>query len=153
MSAESHRPGQQPLPVLLEQVRAIAINTLHGRMTAEGFRGVSYRHGHVFRFIDEDGSRLTDLAERAEITKQALGEVVTELEKLGYVERRADRQDGRVKIIRLTDLGRECQAAGVRILADIEREWAQQVGPEQLTALRATLEHLLRSEIGPAQAS
>ncbi|MFI5783079.1 MarR family winged helix-turn-helix transcriptional regulator [Nocardia sp. NPDC051570] len=118
-------------------------------MTAQGFRGISYRHGHVFRFIDDDGSRLTDLAERAEITKQALGEVVTELEQLGYVERTGDPRDGRVKIIRLTALGRDCQAAGTRILADIEREWAHQVGREQLATLRTTLEHLLRTEGAP----
>ena len=57
-------------------------------------------HGCVFGTIEPDGSRLTDLAERARMTKQTVGEVTTDLERLGYVERVPDPRDGRAKIIR-----------------------------------------------------
>ena len=60
-------------------------------------------HGCVFGFIDLDhGSRLTDLADRSGLTKQAVGEAVAELERKGYVERVPDPLDGRAKIIKLT---------------------------------------------------
>ena len=69
----------------------------------------------MFGNIEPDGSRLTDLAERAHMTKQSVGEVTTELERRGYLERVPDPGDGRAKIIRLTERGRDAQALGVRI--------------------------------------
>src|SRR5690606_25187150 len=103
-------------------------------------------HGSVFRFIDPEGSRLTVLAERSGLTKQALGEVVTELERYGYVERTADPNDRRAKIIRLTDEGRKGQLAAARILKDIEQEWARHLGRDRITALRRTLEEVIGLE-------
>jgi DNA-binding MarR family transcriptional regulator len=93
----------------------------------------------VFRFIEPDGSRLTDLAERAGLTKQAVGEVVSDLERLGFLDRRDCDYDGRVKIIHLTDRGREAVAAAERIFAGIERRWAEEVGERRMQTLRATL--------------
>ena len=80
----------------------------------------SGRHGHVFRFIDADGSRVTDLALRSGLTKQGIGDVVVELEQLGYVERQPAPVDGRAKIVRLTSRGFEGRAAAARVLAEIE---------------------------------
>ena len=59
----------------------------------------------MFGNIDPEGSRLTELAERARMTKQSVGEVATDLEQRGYVERVPDPADGRAKIIRLTERG------------------------------------------------
>src|SRR4051812_44979785 len=106
--------GEVPLPTLLTLARDITIELLHERLREEGFEGIRYRHGSVFRFIDVDGSRLTTLAERSGLTKQAIGEVVDELERLGYVERAADATDGRAKLVRLTERGTEGQAAAAR---------------------------------------
>ena len=68
-------------------------------------------HSAVFAQIKADGSRLTDLARGANITPQAMGELVDELEDLGYVERRPDPTDRRAKLIVLTDRGRQSIAA------------------------------------------
>ena len=78
----------------------------------------------MFGNIDPEGSRLTELAERARMTKQSVGEVTTDLEQRGYVERVPDPADGRAKIIRLTDRGHEAQTLGFELIAEIEREWA-----------------------------
>jgi DNA-binding MarR family transcriptional regulator len=94
----------------------------------------------VFGNIDPDGSRLTDLADRAGMTKQSVGEVTSDLEQRGYVERVPDPADGRAKIIRLTDRGREAQAMGRDLIEDIERDWAERVGTEHVAALRTALE-------------
>jgi DNA-binding MarR family transcriptional regulator len=100
----------------------------------------------VFRFIDRGGSRLTELAERSGLTKQAVGEVVDDLEGLGYVERVADPGDGRAKIIRLTDRGSEAGEAALRIFADIERHWAERHGEERVAVLRDVLEEICTAE-------
>ncbi len=85
----------------------------------------------MFGFIDiEHGSRLTELAERAGLTKQAVGEAATELERLGYAERVPDPTDRRAKIIKLTPSGVEACLTGRRIFAEIEREWAEELGED-----------------------
>ncbi|MEU6425485.1 MarR family transcriptional regulator [Microbispora sp. NPDC046973] len=135
--------GQAPLPALLTQAKNITIELLHRRLGEDGFEGIRYRHGSVFRFIDEEGSRLTVLADRAGLTKQAIAELVDELERLGYVERATDPKDRRAKIIRLTERGLAGQAAAARILVDIERRWALHLGQDRIAMLRRTMEEII----------
>jgi DNA-binding MarR family transcriptional regulator len=119
------------------EVKLAAIAKLRERIAEAGHPDIREGHGCVFGFIDlEEGSRLTDLAASAGLTKQAVGEAVTELERLGYVKRVPDPQDGRAKIIKLTDRGVDAVIKGRRIFAGIEREWADQIGPELVASLR-----------------
>jgi DNA-binding MarR family transcriptional regulator len=131
-----------PLPALLDDLADIAFLEFHRRLTEAGHPVIRQGHGCVFRFIHEGGSRLTDLAESARLTKQAVGEVVSDLERLGYVERAADPQDGRAKMIRLTELGADAQRTALAIFADIERDWAERYGAERLAAMRDLLEEI-----------
>ncbi|HEX8743853.1 MAG TPA: MarR family transcriptional regulator [Thermoleophilaceae bacterium] len=135
--------ANRPLPALLDHVKEMAVGQLHARLAEEGFPEIRPGHGCVFRFVEPDGSRLTDLADRAGLTKQAVGEVVTDLERLGHVERRSCPDDGRAKIIHLTGSGREAVAAAERIFADIEARWAAEVGERRMADLRATLNALV----------
>ncbi|MFJ1454802.1 MarR family winged helix-turn-helix transcriptional regulator [Nocardia sp. N2S4-5] len=146
MDQAEPRQWERPLPALLDQVKALTLTELHRRLAEEGFPGIQPRHGVVFRFIDDTGARLTDLADRSGITKQSVGEAVAELEQLGFVERAADAIDRRVKIIRLTPQGRKAQAAAARILADIDTRRARVVGSHNLAALRRTLERIITAE-------
>ena len=110
----------RPLPALLMEVKAAAVQRVFARLREEGFSDLREGHGCVFGFIDlEHGSRLTDLAENAGLTKQAVGEAVAELERLGYVERVPDPNDGRAKIIRLTTRGLDGCLTGRRLFAEI----------------------------------
>jgi len=84
------------------------------RLAQTPYNDIRATHGCVFGNIEPEGSRLTDLAERAHMTKQTVGEVATELERRGYLERAPDPSDGRAKIIRLTERGREAQAPSAR---------------------------------------
>ena len=138
--------SERPLPALLDHVKELAVAELHDRLADEGFAEIRPGHGCVFRFIEPDGSRLTDLADRAGLTKQAVGEVVSDLERLGHVERRSCPGDGRAKIIHLTDSGRDAVAAAERIFADIERRWAEDVGERRMQTLRSTLAALAERE-------
>jgi DNA-binding MarR family transcriptional regulator len=140
----------RPLPALLNEVKELAVGELHDRLAEEGHGEIRPGHGCVFRFIDVEGSRLTDLAERAGLTKQAVGEVVSDLEALGYLERVPDPGDRRAKIVRLTDTGLDATEAAGRIFADIERRWAERFGEERLAVLRGTLEEIAAGEREPA---
>ncbi len=132
-----------PLPTLLTQARDIALEGLHRRLADEGFEGIRFVHGSVFRHIDAEGSRLTTLAERSGLTKQAIGELVGDLENHGYLERVADEADRRAKIIRLTEQGRNAQLAAARILADVEQRWSRLLGKDEVTVLRRALEQIV----------
>jgi DNA-binding MarR family transcriptional regulator len=137
MSLEPISPPPLPLPALLTEVKLAMVEKLRVRMAAAGHPDIREGYGCVFGFIDlENGSRLTELAASAGLTKQAVGEAVTELESLGYVTRTPDPHDGRAKIIKLTDRGLDVVIKGRRIFSQIEHEWAEQIGPELVASLR-----------------
>ena len=141
----SEEPAR-PLPGLLAEIKALAVRDMFARMADAGFEDVREGHGCVFGFVDlENGSRLTDLAERARLTKQAVGEAVAELEQLGYIERVPDPEDGRAKIIRLTARGEDAARMGRRLFAEIEAEWAERFGQERIADLRACAEEIAES--------
>jgi DNA-binding MarR family transcriptional regulator len=144
---------QLPLPALLTQVKTAALEKLYSHMDLEGFSDIREGHGCVFGFIDiEDGSRLTELAAASGLTKQAVGESVAELERLGYVERVPDPNDGRAKIIQLTERGLDACLTGRRVFAEIEREWADQLGQQLLACFREAAERIAELESPPARA-
>ena len=103
-------------------------------------------HSAVFAQIDPDGSRLTELARRANMSPQAMGELVDELEQLGYVVRRPDPTDRRAKLITLTRKGHECIAAGIATIDGIERQLTDRLGKRGHQQLRSLLTKLLDDE-------
>jgi DNA-binding MarR family transcriptional regulator len=113
---------------------------LERRVADTPYSDIRVTHGCVFGNIDPEGTRLTELAARARMTKQSVGEVTSDLEQRGYVERVPDPSDGRAKIIRLTERGRAAQALGVGLIDEIEQEWAERFGAERVAALREALE-------------
>jgi DNA-binding MarR family transcriptional regulator len=103
-------------------------------------------HGCVFRFVRDDGMRLTRLAELAGITKQSAGEIVDDLGKRGYVERTPDPEDKRAKLICLTEKGREAQARGFALFGEVERRWIERYGAKRWAAMRKLLEEIVATE-------
>ena len=83
-----------------------------------GYADIRPTHGCVFRFVREDGMRLTELAALAGMTKQSVGELVDDLVDLGYVERIPDPEDRRAKLICLTERGSEAQGVGFGLFAE-----------------------------------
>jgi DNA-binding MarR family transcriptional regulator len=109
----------------------------------------------VFGAIDWGGTRLTELAARANMTRPSMIELVDELQNMGYLERRPDPSDGRAKLIRLTHKGRRILTEALRAVEDIERGYAEAVGAQRFDALVATLQALLdaQSEDWPSNAT
>ena len=138
---------QRPIAGLLNEVKVAAVRRLFERLREEGFEHVREGHGCVFGFIDiENGSRLTELAERSGLTKQAVGEAATELERIGYAERVPDPTDKRAKLIKLTPSGLEACLTGRRIFAEIESEWAEEFGEELIANMREAAERISTAE-------
>jgi DNA-binding MarR family transcriptional regulator len=143
-----------PLVGLLAEVKDAISDELYSRLHEMGHGGIRPAHGCVFGFIDRGGGvRLTALADRSGLTKQAVGEAVADLERLGYVERVPDPSDGRAKIIRLTERGGQAAAAAEEIFADIERRFAAEVGDERLEEFRDTLRRIFLLTRVPAVAA
>ena len=133
------------LGALLSAPSRAIIDRIARDLPAAGFSDVRPAHFAVFRFIEPTGSRLTELADRAQITKQSMGYLVDYLETRGYVERVPDPKDGRARLIRLTARGWETDRAARTIMACIETEWADRVGAERLEQLKQTLRDLADS--------
>jgi DNA-binding MarR family transcriptional regulator len=148
MSSDFPNSSQTPFIRLLNTALDQFIDDLTARVSETEFADIRISHGCVFGNIDPDGSRLTELAERAHMTKQSVGEVATDLETRGYVERVPDPADGRAKIIRLTERGHEAQALGIELIAGIEREWGERIGEERVAALRDALEAITAERLG-----
>jgi DNA-binding MarR family transcriptional regulator len=126
---------------------------MFSRMAAEGFEDIREGHGCVFGFIDlEHGSRLTDLAARSGVTKQAVGEAVAELERKGYLERVPDPEDGRAKIIKPTPRGVDAALTGRRLFAQVENDWAERYGEERVASLRECAEEIAAGYVAGASA-
>src|SRR6516165_9683186 len=98
MQAQFAYPSHEPMIRLLQVAADQFAHELGERFSAAGFGDIRPGHRCVFGTIDpENGSRLTELAERAQLTKQSVGEATSDLERLGYAERVADPGDGRAK--------------------------------------------------------
>jgi len=100
-------------------------------------------HTQLFPHITSEGIRLTELADKIGVTKQAIGPLVDDLEREGVVERVDDPEDRRAKRIRWTKKGQRALLHGLSVLAELERELAEHVGKARLAALADTCEKLL----------
>lgn len=132
-------PERLPLLRLLDEGLGSVTEQLEHRIVAAGYADLRPSHRRVLATIGEEGSRLTDLARRARMTKQSLGELTNELEIRGYVGRTPDPVDGRAKTIKLSERGNEFRAVWRRLSDDLERDWAGRVGAWRMANLRETL--------------
>ena len=130
---------EHTLVTLLQQAAHEMIDELVVRLAAAGYADIRPAHGRVFENIDAGGSRLTELADRARMTHPSMSELVTSLQRLGYVERVADPSDGRSRLVRLTRKGRAAQRTALDEIAKIETAWLEPLGPKVGPELRAAL--------------
>ena len=123
--------------------------SLLGFQIVDGVVGAGFpqkpSHSAVFAQISPEGSRLSDLARGANMSPQAMGELVDELEDLGYVVRRPHPTDRRAKLVVLTPTGRECIAAGITTIRGLEEKIAAILGARGHSDLRRLLRKLLDS--------
>jgi DNA-binding MarR family transcriptional regulator len=107
-----------------------------------GFNDWTLAQCRVFQRVSVDGSRLTDLADQAQMSKQSAGAMVDQLERLGYVRRAPDPADGRARLITIEDRGRRAVAVAQVTFDEIISEWEAYLGTRNFTLLQQILDQL-----------
>ncbi|MFD5651115.1 MarR family winged helix-turn-helix transcriptional regulator [Streptomyces sp. NPDC127039] len=108
---------------------------IHEGVVARGFEGMRPAHGFAFARLAPDGATVTDLAVHLGTTKQAASQLVDELVRKGYVERRPHPADARARLIVLTDAGWACTRAAEEAAAEVVGAWADVLGEDGARAL------------------
>ncbi len=124
-----------PVLLLIVLAERRLAEALQARLVAAGFTDHRLVHHNVMAHVTYEGIRVTELADKAGITKQAMSELVIDLERLGYLQRTADPQDGRAKLIGFTDKGRAAVEAAMRAFEEMDAT----LGDRSVRALRRGL--------------
>jgi DNA-binding MarR family transcriptional regulator len=129
----------QLLARLLREFRA----ELSAPAAGHGYADIRQPHLHIFGNVGIDGVRLTDLAARAQLSLATTSELVSELQQLGYLERRRDPHDRRAKLIFPTRRGRQALDDADDRVAEIEQHWRELLGAGRFDAMCRTVQDLL----------
>ncbi|MFE5920281.1 MarR family winged helix-turn-helix transcriptional regulator [Streptomyces sp. NPDC056468] len=108
---------------------------IHDGVVARGFEGLRPAHGFAFARLAPDGATATDLAAHLGVTKQAASQLVDEIVRKGYAERRPHPDDARARLLVLTERGWACTRAAEEAAADAVRAWAGVLGESEVQAL------------------
>jgi DNA-binding MarR family transcriptional regulator len=140
----NYNRGDMPksIQILFRDARSAIEAAVRADLAQNGFGDVAPSHSALLRNIGEDGSRPSDLAAHAGVTRQAITKLVDELERLDLVRREPDPNDGRGVIIKYTDRGRAGVAIARKRMLALERGYAKQVGADRWAEVRSTLETL-----------
>ncbi|MFE0633341.1 MarR family winged helix-turn-helix transcriptional regulator [Streptomyces sp. NPDC058864] len=115
---------------------------LFEKLAEQGHPELRPQHGTVLGYIDEEGSRATELSRLSGTHKQVIGNLIDELEALDYVERRPDPSDRRAKLIVPTALGRDQMRKSDAIMAAIEQRHAEEVGEREYARFKAAFRRI-----------
>ena len=107
-----------------------------------GFDDWTLAQVRVFQRLAPDGSRLTDLADQAQMSKQSAGVLVDQLERLGYVRRVPDPTDGRARLIVIEERGRRAAEVAMATSTEILAEWKAFLGTRNFALLHQILDQL-----------
>ncbi len=114
-------------------------NALVRGLQEAGFRNFRGTHMHLLRHIDMGGTRITEIAERAGVTKQAIGKLIAACEKRDLVKTISDPTDGRAKIVLFTRQSRAVIMAERAVIRRIDAQLRRRLGPTAFAGLRASL--------------
>jgi DNA-binding MarR family transcriptional regulator len=129
--------------LLLNAQRNYSLQALT-KLRARGHEGLTLAHTNLLAHLDVGGTRITTLAERVGVSKQAIGTLVGELEAKGYIHREVDLHDRRAAVITYTAAGRKFLQDAHEVKREIEAEYTATLGEEGLEQLRQLLTRLVR---------
>jgi DNA-binding MarR family transcriptional regulator len=129
----------QELAALVLLAANSLVDGIHEGVVARGFTDLRPAHGFAFARLTPSGATVSDLAAHLGVTRQAAGQLVDELAGKGYVERRPHPEDGRARLVVLTDKGWACTRAAEEAAAETVAAWTERLGAERLRALRGDL--------------
>jgi len=133
---------RQELGILLFIANRALEQRAFDAVVAAGITDITLAQARVAARIGPHGTRVSDLAEQARVTKQSAAFLVEQLEAAGYVERVPDPTDGRARLVRLTTRARRVAQAADAEVERVLAEWADHVGEERLQQMHKTLRDL-----------
>lgn len=136
-------PAALDLPVLTSLAGSAVDERLLRDLRAAGHRSVRRSHGYVIQLLVEEEPTVTEIASRLGISQQAASKSVADLERLGYVERRADDRDRRARRVSMTTRGRELLSQTRELRQRLAQELLDVAGADDVAAARRTLHALL----------
>jgi DNA-binding MarR family transcriptional regulator len=140
MSVESDRAEGEPNAGVLLFISYRAMeNRVFAALAAAGFDDATPAQARVMQRIGPDGTRLTELAEAAQVTKQTASFLVDQLERAGYVRRTPDPSDARARLVRIAARGLAAKAIADAAVAEVEAEWRAHLGDREWNRLRRAL--------------
>ncbi|HEX2317110.1 MAG TPA: helix-turn-helix domain-containing protein [Thermomonospora sp.] len=146
MRRGEHREQDPDLGILSARLLFAVQDELFGTLAEQGHPGLRPQHGAVLAYLDEEGTRATDLARRSRQHKQVIGKLVDELEALGYVERRPDPADRRAKLIVPTARGLDQMTRSDAIMTALEERHARALGDEVYAAFKRALREVAQRQ-------
>jgi len=120
--------------LLLRASRIVNRHVVEG-LHARGYTDLRSTHTTLLSNIDLAGSTVTVAADRAGITKQAMGRLATELEDAGYIRVQSDPKDARARVLQLTKTGKQLMLDSLEVRAELEHRYARSVGRDRLAAI------------------
>lgn len=124
--------------LLLKASRNVNSQVVDG-LRARGFRSLRAMHTTLLSNMDLAGSTVTAIAERAGITKQAMGRLAAGLEAAGYLKIESDAKDCRLRVIRFTPSGEKLMRESFDVMAAVEKQFERRLGREEYRVLREGL--------------
>jgi DNA-binding MarR family transcriptional regulator len=113
------------LIALFRSATRLMVDELIARLHAAGYTEITAAQHLVFENIDPDGTRLTTLGQRAGISRQSVTELVTALQRSGYLELRTDPSDRRARLVCLTRQGKAQVRRAIAEIEAIEADWQE----------------------------
>ena len=129
--------------LLIRSTRLVG-TLIEADLRARGYGDIRLSHSVLIANLDLEGNSITEVADRAQMTKQAMGLLAEELETLGYLTRRVDPQDARARVLRFTPRGRRLLLESLAIIDEIERRYTAELGAATMDGLRVGLQAFLR---------
>ena len=130
----------------LRQLYDALVANLHARLAEQGYSEMTPSHGLVFQYLKEEGSRITELASQAGMTKQSMSALVYQLEEYGYLKRKHDPQDARAVLFVLSAKGKVLRKMARGFNYQFEKRWEQKLGSAQYQKFREMLTHLVSAD-------
>jgi DNA-binding MarR family transcriptional regulator len=120
--------------LLLRASRIVNRQVVDG-LQARGYAHLRSTHTTLLSNIDLAGGTVTAAADRAGVTKQAMGRLATELEDAGYIRVQTDPKDARARVLQLTKAGERLMLDSLEVMAELEHRYATMVGEDQMAAI------------------
>ena len=126
--------------VLLREAFTVINSVVPLRLAQQGHEAIREAHGVVFQYLDQDGTTVSALAQRAGMTKQAMTELVAYLEQRDYVRRVPDPHDRRAKLVLLSAKGQDVLRIALGLVPEMEKRLIDALGRPRWQELREDLQ-------------